>query len=62
MTEQSRGEQLRKNDFEELRSGQLENRKIIEKYQDGSLRSVKKIIIKMCMINYVYAPKDVYIG
>ena len=48
MTEQSRGEQLRKNDFEELRSGQLENRKIIEKYQDGSLRSVKKIIIKMC--------------
>ena len=42
MTELSRGEQLRKNDFEELRSGQLENRKIIEKYQDGSLRSVKK--------------------
>ena len=31
MTELSRGEQLRKNDFEELRSGQLENRKIMKK-------------------------------
>ena len=48
MTELSRGEQLRKNDFEELRSGQFENRKIMKKSQDGNLRRVNKIITKMC--------------